>query len=246
MIGIKRTGKSVISGLRHCSEAVLDTVFPAYCLYCGSRTERGHKFLCKKCFQGLPRDIPESNYYGAVARLAGISPFTEYRSDLIFSHHNAARLLLHQIKYRNNPELAYQLARKFALEHKALGHFADISVIVPIPLSSGRLRERGYNQSEYIAKGLSEGLGVPVCSSVLSRYNAEGSQTSRSKKSRWEDLSGLFFLKDPVALAHKRVLICDDLLTSGSTLLHAGRTLLSSETPPESLSYYTLFLNFLP
>ncbi|MCI6278914.1 MAG: ComF family protein [Bacteroidales bacterium] len=246
MIGTEGISGRFFKPLERGLLSVTDALFPAYCLSCGRRTEEGRRFLCKSCFDLLPRDLPESDYYGAVARLAGLSPFAEYRSDLLFSRFNASRLLLHQIKYRDCPEIAYRLAKAFASGHRAKGHFSDVSIILPIPLAPGRMRQRGYNQSDYIARGLSEGLGVPVRSDLLARRESTGSQTGRGKSSRWEELEGLFYLPKPSEVRDRRLLICDDLLTSGSTLLHAAGALLSSETPPESLSYYTLFLNFVP
>ena len=245
MIGTKSTSGRIFSPLKRVVTSLTDALFPAYCLSCGRRTEEGRQFLCKSCFEDLPRDLPESDYYGAVDRLAGLSPFAEYHSDLLFSHYNASRLLLHQIKYRDCPEIAYRLTKAFASGHKARGHFSDVSLILPIPLSPGRMRQRGYNQSDYIARGLSEGLGVPVRTDLLARRESKGTQTRRSKAGRWDELEGLFYLPKPSEVGGRRLLLCDDLLTSGSTLLHAGRALLSSETPPESLSYYTLFLNFV-
>ena len=228
-------------GINH----LLETLFPAYCLSCGARTEFGRKFLCEKCISELPLELEWSGFYEAQERLQGIVPFTEFRSDLIFSRYGPARLLLHQIKYHGHPELARLLAEKFGREHRDKGHFRDVSLIIPIPLSPERLRERGYNQSAYIAKGLSQALGIPVESGVLCRKSKEGTQTTRGKGRRWTALEELFYLKDPERIKGRRLLVVDDLLTSGSTLLHAGRALLSAPEPPESLSFYTLFLNHL-
>ena len=226
-------------------EYLLDTLFPAYCLSCGKRTAVGRRFLCDECRESLPRDLPDIPYYGAVERLAGIVPFAEYRSDLIYSRFGETRLLLHQIKYHGHPELAAYLSEEYGREHRELGHFADSSIIIPIPLTPSRLRHRGYNQSEYIAKGLSKALGIPYDTSILARKGIEGTQTTRGKESRWTGLEERFYLTSPDKLKDRRVLLVDDLLTSGSTLLHAARTLLSAPDPPESLSFYTLFLNHL-
>lgn len=228
---------------------LLDSIFPTYCLKCGRRVvgdDPAALPLCSTCLHDLPRALPESDYYRAVDRLSGIVPFVEYQSDLIYSHYNASRLLLHEIKYHGRPEIAYHLTRDFSRVHREKGHFDDVSLILPIPLDKRRLCQRGYNQSEYIARGLSDGLGVPVVTDLLARHRSSGTQTKRTKTDRWDKLDGLFYLRDTEALKAKRVLICDDLLTSGSTLLHAARALIALESPPESISFYTLFLNFLP
>ena len=226
-------------------DRLLDFLFPAFCLSCGKRLGDDDVLICDACMEAIPKDYDAGEYYNGRRRLHGLVPFTEYYSDLIFSRHSPTRLLLHQIKYHGHPEAAYLLAKRFGERHRDLGHYRDISLIIPIPLAPGRLRERGYNQSLFIAKGLGEALDVPFRDDLLARRDVKGTQTKRSKSSRWDEMEGLFYLKDPSQIAGKRILIVDDLLTSGSTLIHAAYPLLDGELHAESVSFYTLMLDYL-
>lgn len=98
------------------------------------------------------------------------------------------------------------------------GFMDDIDIIVPVPLSSGRQRERGYNQSALIAEGLSASTRVPFRNDILIRTGRSESQTRRGRYERWENVEGLFAVRDPSAIRGKHILIADDVITTGSTM----------------------------
>lgn len=216
-------------------------LFPSYCEVCGKRMESSAVYVCPECLEALPRYHDTEQIYHAWDRLAGHVPFTEYRSDFIFTHGNPTRRLIHHIKYHNAPRLGYRMAQYFAKYHREQGHFADISMVLPIPLTRQRLRKRGYNQAEYIARGLADGLELSVFPDILIRQVGKGTQTDRSKDARWRAMEEVFAVPNPAALRGHRILIVDDVLTSGATLVHAAQAVLSAGA--ESVSFYTLALD---
>lgn len=216
-------------------------LFPSYCEVCGERIDGHDIYVCEKCLDTLPRYHDTESIYHAWDRLAGHVPFTEYRSDFIFTHGNPTRRLIHHIKYHQAPRLGYRMAQHFAGYHKEEKHFSDISLILPIPLTTQKMRKRGYNQAEYIARGLAETLNVPVVTNVLIRQVGKGTQTDRSKDARWRAMKDVFAVTSPETIIHRRVLIVDDVLTSGATLVHAAQAVLSAGA--ESVSFYTLALD---
>lgn len=179
-------------------------------------------------------------FYHPHDRIEGFVPFSEIRSDLIFTKHSVTRELIHLIKYQGYPELGYKLARDFAHRHKELGHFADISTIIPVPIAPRRLKVRGYNQSSFIAKGFSEAYQCPVIEDALWRTSGN-TQTKQDKESRWRSMDGVFEGREG-ALDGKRVLLIDDVLTSGATIIHASKVLYDT-CGAESVSIYTLALD---
>lgn len=223
--------------------SLISFLFPCYCLHCSDRLPASRKFICEECFELLPKYVGQELYYHPEDRLEGLVPFTEYQSDLIFSRTNAVRKIIHQIKYHGFPKLGYQLAYYFAEEHQRLGHFADISAVVPIPLTPERMKKRGYNQSTFIANGLANKYELPVEKSFLMRVGGKGTQTRRGKEERWGKVRGAFNVPNHQDVAGRRVLIVDDVMTSGATLVNAGRAMLDAGA--ESVSFYTLALDVL-
>lgn len=214
------------------------TLFPHYCLVCGERLSADRLMICPTCLDLLPRYPGSEALYDAEKRIEGHAPFTEYRSDLGFTHHNPVRDLIHTIKYEGHPELGERLGQLFAPEHLRAGHFADIGVAVPVPLTPSRLRRRGYNQSAYIARGLTGGLGIPLDETLLARRDSAGTQTHRGREARWASMREAFYVPDPDKVSRRRILIIDDVLTTGATLSACALALM--EAGAESVSYYTL------
>ena len=214
------------------------TLFPHYCLVCGERLSADRLMICPTCLDLLPRYPGSEALYEAEKRLEGHAPFTEYRSDFGFTHHNPVRDLIHTIKYEDHPELGERLSRLYATEHLRAGHFADIGVAVPVPLTPSRLRRRGYNQSTYIARGLTDILGIPLDETLLARRDSHGTQTHRGRESRWESMKKAFYAPHPDLVSRRRVLIIDDVLTTGATLTACALALMAAGA--ESVSYYTL------
>ncbi|MDO5036214.1 MAG: phosphoribosyltransferase family protein [Porphyromonas sp.] len=221
-----------------------DFLLPSYCIECDSRLTAEEQVICGVCFDRMPlyRGAVE-RFHKAHQRLAGHLPFTEYRSDLIFTPDNTARALIHQIKYNGQAGLGERLARHFATYHWRDNHFMDVTAIVPVPLTRSRQRRRGYNQSVYIAHGIAETYHLPLLEDALARKEHRGTQTRRSPQRRWEALSEQFFVPDAVDLVGRRLLLVDDVLTTGATLVHAGQALLRAGA--ESVSFYTLAVDVL-
>lgn len=224
-------------------ESAISFFFPTYCLGCGERLAEGRRFVCPTCFDALPKYQGMEPYYGALERLTGLVPFTEYQSDLIFRNPSVVRTLIHKMKYNGFPTLGIELAREFAPRHLALGHFVDTTMIVPVPLLNSRLHRRGYNQSTFIAQGIAEVYQLPVNEGVLFREGKRGTQTEKSKEARWVHAQGAFFVPDNIDISGRRILVVDDVLTSGATLIQSGRALIDAGA--ESISFYTLALDVL-
>lgn len=222
-------------------KSAINFFYPVYCQGCGERLEGGRRFICEKCFEALPKYQGMEPYYGAMERLSGLVPYTEYQSDLIFRNPGLVRTLIHKIKYDGFPTLGTELSRYFASKHLALGHFLDVTMIVPVPLIMSRYHTRGYNQSTYIAQGIAEVYHLPIAENVLCRRGARGTQTRKGKEERWQHTQGAFYVPTGIQVTGKRILVVDDVLTSGATLIQCGRALLDAGA--ESVSFYTLSLD---
>ena len=115
-----------------------------------------------------------------------------------------------------------------ATEIKSAGFFDGIDGIVPVPLAKKRQRQRGYNQSEEIAQGISEITGLPIYKKVVKRISFKGSQTNKGRWDRQENVERVFDLIDAEAVSNKHLLLIDDVVTTGATCIACAKVLCQS------------------
>lgn len=127
------------------------------------------------------------------------------------------RKVIHQLKYAGKKEIGRALGRIMANEMQESNFFDGIDLIIPIPLHPKRLRERGYNQSEWIAKGISDITHLPILTTAVQRTKHIESQTHKTPFERWENVQNIFYCNSPEDLENKHILLVDDVLTTGST-----------------------------
>lgn len=136
--------------------------------------------------------------------------------------------LLHQLKYNQCPEIGERLGRAYGHELSESSLANELDLIIPVPLHRSRLRQRGYNQSAHFAMGLSEALQVPWDESISIRTQATATQTRKNRLERWENVRQVFSVEKGVPVRGKRVLLVDDVITTGATLEACGSHLLES------------------
>ena len=136
---------------------------------------------------------------------------------LFYEKEHPVRQLVHLMKYADRPELGLQLGREAAKEFLYSDFFDGIDVIMPVPLHPNRLRSRGYNQSEYIARGLSGITGLPVDTTHLLRIKDTPQQALQTKEGRGRNVQNAFAVIHPEQMYRKHILLVDDLITTGET-----------------------------
>jgi ComF family protein len=194
-------------------------MYPDLCLVCGENLMKTEQHLCLSCLHGIPKtnfhlqnDNPiEKRFWGKVA---------VYRCTAFFFFQKGSpfQKLLHCLKYKGNKEIGELLGKYAACDLIDSSDFSTVDVIIPVPLHPKKYKTRGYNQSEWIGKGLSEILQKPQNITSLIRVKENTTQTKKSVFERYENTEGIFELKDKELLEGKHVLLVDDVLTTGSTL----------------------------
>lgn len=214
--------------LFHILWSGLDLVFPPRCGGCGKLGQRWcmdcqHQLIsppkpyCDIC--GEPKPAP-----GICAQCATARPaFYALRACVAFKE--PMRPALHKLKYRRDVGLGESLAWNVAVYLDSLGWQAEI--IVPIPLSQQRMRERGYNQSGLIARPLSRIMRWKYLASALQRVRHTRSQVGLSAAERRENVQSAFSA-NPGLARNKTILLFDDVSTTGATLHAASQALLSA------------------
>ena len=207
--------KEILSALTHFS-------LPRYCLACKSIVTKEENLICVGCLATLPEtafhQFPKNPIYKMFqGRLAPGLVTALY----FFDKRGRVQELLHQLKYKNQRQLGELLGR---IHGRALGASGfSFNYVVPVPLHKGKLKKRRYNQSEYYAMGLALELGS-TCSNLLRRTRATRSQTYLTKEERWKNVEDAFELSMNIE-SGRSVLLVDDVVTTGATLLAAARSL---------------------
>ncbi len=184
--------------------------------------------MCACCNHCLPRTgYSKSSYDNKLVRLFwGRIPIEKGTAFFFYKAHSDTSRLLYQLKYGGHPEIGEHLGRIVAAEFAQDGFFDGITAVVPVPLARQRERERGYNQSVEIVRGISAETGLPVLDKVLERVSFHGSQTQKGRWERNENVEKAFHLLDASPLNNQHILLVDDVITSGATLVAAAKEVL--------------------
>ena len=201
------------------------------CVVCGSRLSVSEETICGKCNLHLPRTGFQRDLYENILAKTFWGQIPIQRASALFYYeaHAETAAILYQLKYKNHPEIGGVMGRMLAREVLGSGFFEGIDAIVPVPLARKRQRQRGYNQSQEIARGISEVSGLPIYNKVVRRNIFEGSQTSRGRWERNENVENVFELTDAELIRHKHLLVIDDVVTTGATVIACAKTLCQSE-----------------
>jgi ComF family protein len=142
-----------------------------------------------------------------------------------YEAHADAANIIYELKYKYHPEIGEEVGRMFAKEIKPSGFFDGIDGIVPVPLAKKRLRQRGYNQSEEIARGVAAISDLPIFDQAVRRLFFEGSQTSKGRWDRNENVENVFELVQADTIRGKHILLIDDVVTTGATIIACAKEL---------------------
>lgn len=201
---------------------LLDLIAPRLCCVCGRRLAMTENSICSVCNLNLPRlRMLESSFTNNVmARMFwGLAPVERAYALFCYASHSDSSNILYSLKYHDHPEIGIDMGRIMASEIHPEGFFDGIDLLVPMPLSKNREGQRGYNQSEMLALGISEITGIPYETKAIERKAFKESQTRLNKWERKENVAGKFCLADGTLLRGKHILLIDDVVTTGATML---------------------------
>lgn len=214
----------MLATLRQAARAALALLAGERCVMCGQPLLGAQ--LCPSCWLALPYTHlcarlgnPIDRLFWDDARVVAASAFLWYKPQ-----YSVARVV-HALKYGGRYDLGILLGQTMAQELLSCGFFATADALLPVPLSQQRYRQRGYNQSEALAQGVSRVTGLPILEDAVRRHIDNPSQTQLDATQRLQNVEGIFSLHRPDALAGKHLVLIDDVVTIGATLNSLMHTL---------------------
>lgn len=219
-----------------------ELLFPRICPVCEGRLLPDESFICTECLIEFPLLRFEKTEDNKMIRtLWGSIPVAHAVSIFSYRHHSIYHNLLLQIKYRGNAKLAQQMGTWAAMQIRDLALEEKVDVIVPVPLSRRKQWERGYNQAYHLALGLSKVYNLPI-RKWLKRTADRQTQTHMDATQRMENAKGSYEAKIPVSERGKRILLVDDVMTTGATIIACSEAILKVDNTAE-ISVFTLALS---
>ncbi len=168
-------------------------------------------------------DNPVSQLFWGRCLIEKAAAFSFYTKD------SRIRKLIHQLKYKGIKEIGSELGRIYGNSLKSSGFLEEIDLIIPVPLHPSKKRQRGFNQSDLISRGISETTGIPMDSDLLVRKTVSKTQTRKSRYDRWTNVQDIFRVTDQDRLKDLHILLVDDVITTGSTIEACTNEILKAE-----------------
>lgn len=224
---MKIIGKLFASGFYD----LLNLFYPNPCLLCQRTLQPQEELICTSCRLKLPETGQHRGnaMVSGQLKFAGKVPVEFVYAYLYFQKKGKTQKLIHALKYRDCKEVGSLLGRWYGYQLKTESQLTDtIDLIVGVPLHPAKLRQRGYNQSDWFAKGLAETLEIPWSDQAVVRNQYTISQTGKDRIGRWQNVSNVFQVSEPAIVVNKRILLVDDVLTTGATLEACTATLLAA------------------
>lgn len=234
---MKKTWKDIKS---HFSD-LLYLAYPDLCLICGTSLINDEPIICYDCLYKLPLTAFQSySENPAAERFYGKIKFSYATAAFHYQKGSVIQIILEALKYKGESKVGDFLGSYSGQKLMGKGFFDSIDLIVPVPLHQMKLKSRGFNQSEIIAKGLSKACNIEVDCKTLLRKNDNKTQTTRNIYDRWKNVSSIFTVENKEVFMNKHILLVDDVLTSGSTLEACGQKVLESNG--SQISFFALAL----
>lgn len=203
--------------------------YPDVCVSCANKLLGAEKIICGKC----SADLIYLNHWNTpdnklMMRFAGRVHTESAAACFQFTKSSAIRPLIHALKYRSRQDVGEYLGSLFGAQLASNNSiFKNIELIVPVPLHWKKQKQRGYNQCDSFAQGLSSAMNIPWVSNSLKRNFENISQTKKKRYDRFGNVDEIFSVTDESILTGKHILLVDDVVTTGATSETCMQTLLA-------------------
>ena len=214
-----------------CQRSLTDDPVPFFCRLCWDEVKRLTDPVCSRCGQPFASTITLAYAPGHVCASCRLHPPAYTRAWALYAYEPPLQDAIQLFKYHGKVVLAKHLG---TLLERSAGLLPPVDMLMPVPLHTDRLRDRGYNQALLLADRLNRRLDVPISYDNLIRRRATRPQTELTRKARMKNLRRTFALLRPEQVKDKRVLLVDDVMTTGTTVNECAKTLRKAGAGPVS------------
>lgn len=216
------------ANLSNCIVPLKDFFFPPICFSCQQRLRDTESRVCTACWQKIRR-VNRDDYTVRILRdrFSEEGSIDEFYSCYYFEEQGVFQKLVHSLKYDAITFFGEELGRRIGALLKQEADVQTIHIILPVPLHRLKLRERGYNQSDYLCRGISAELGRPTELSLIQRCKNTVTQTHLNAEERRKNVGNAFEIHSArhAFVEGKTLLVVDDVITTGSTIQAMARVL---------------------
>ena len=203
----------------------LDFFLPRYCTGCGNKLNYDEKLVCPGCLNTILKADTKTIEAEFNRKFKDDKVIEDFSSLYIFEKDKTFQDIIHSIKYNKKFLAGVLLGRLLAESLEDKINSWKIDLIIPVPLHHLKKAERGYNQAEYIAKGISKRSGIRMQNNVIRRVRYTQTQTTMTLKEREQNITKAFKVKRKKAITGKNLLLVDDVITTGATVKECGKIL---------------------
>lgn len=200
-------------------EIALSCIFPPVCGICGRKSKT---YLCENCIKQLEK---ERKFLPKIEE-----KLSKYIVEhcYLFTYEGIIREKILQYKFHDKVYLANMFFEFFVKNEKVCGFLKKYDIIIPVPMSNKKIAQRGYNQSELVARKISKYTAIPIEKQVLLKQKDNQIQSSLNKKQRLENVKNVYKIQNEQKIKEKAVLLFDDIYTTGATRRRMCKSFISS------------------
>lgn len=204
---------------------IFDFFLPRICPSCNQKLKTSEQIICDKCFDKLkltPESLIEEEYQKKFAQKKYIKAFHPV---FIFEKDKEIQHLIHSLKYNRHFRVGIYFGKIIGNQTKDKISHWKVDLIIPVPLHPVKKTERGFNQSEFIAKGISLETGINWNKKIIKRKKYTETQTHLTAEERQSNVKNAFIVRDKKSVEGKNLLLVDDVITTGSTISECAHQL---------------------
>lgn len=244
-MGPKSIGLRLSSQLREMLETAIVFLYPAKCRVCdGFLAVAAIPYICTDCWQDMQFleppwcDICGTPEVNGRCDACATAPPRYGKLRTIAFYHTTLQQAIHLFKFEKKKVLAHHLIQLINAHIPSDCDIAEYDFVLPIPIHKKRLRERGFNQAALLADGIAKAENIPVLVDTLVRKRHTVAQSSLDSAARQQNIIGAFEVRNPDIISGKRLLVIDDVFTTGATMREAVSELWTAD--PAEIDVLTL------
>lgn len=234
---------SILNNIQDRFHDVFELFYPHVCPICGARIEGREQTVCTACSADAPLTGFELLADNPVSRRVwNLIPADNASAMLYYIHEGKWTRMVSEFKFGGQWRFALSMGKMWGATLARSPLYAAIDTVIPIPLHPLRALSRGYNQSEYLAQGVASALNADLITDAVVRKRHNRSQRTVSKSARWNNAESIFETVRPQILKGRRILLVDDVFTTGATSISCAETILRA-VPDCHISIAALFVS---